>query len=358
MKEKQKRVLITPLNWGLGHATRCIPIINELLAQNLKVFLASDGDALRLLEKEYPELTTFELPAYNIRYGSENMIWNMGIQLPRIINAIRQENAAIKKIVEQNQIDLVLSDNRYGCYHNTTYNVFLTHQLNIKVPWQLLKYLVAQGNRKMLRQFDEIWVPDWPDSENLSGELSHPGNFDNLHYIGLLSRMVHKERPHRYDLAFVLSGPEPQRTYLEQKILSQLNNWTKEKILLVKGRTNEMLHQVEGNLEVVSFLTTHDLNDAMLSSDLIICRPGYSSLMDLVKLKKKALMIPTPGQTEQEYLAAHLRQQGLFYSVTQGEMNLSKDIQMAKTFPGFAHSDFGEEKLRQRVEALKEIISI
>lgn len=340
--KKSKRILIAPLNWGLGHATRCIPIIDALLERGAEVMLASDGGALRLLEEEYPDLPAFRLPAYEVRYGSSNMIWNMAGQLPKIARAIRREHRALQKLVEAHRIDVVISDNRYGCYHHSTQNIFLTHQLHIQMPHPLLSHLLAQINTYFLRRFDEIWVPDLPGSPNLSGRLSHPPVLPNIYYLGLLSRMQHKACPARYDLVIVLSGPEPQRSYLEKAISEQLSAFKTQSILLVQGKVGMQKREKKGNLEIVSYLTSTALNEVMLSADLIVCRPGYSSLMDLALLRRKALLIPTPGQTEQEYLADHLAQQALFYSVAQKELDLEKAVEKAKKFPGFTANSFAQ----------------
>lgn len=340
--KKSKRILIAPLNWGLGHVTRCIPIIEILLAQGAEVILASDGGALRLLKQEYPALPAFKLPAYEVRYGSRSMVWNMAWQLPRIGRAVRREYGELQKLVKAQQIDIVISDNRYGCYSPATHNIFLTHQLNIQMPNRLLDFFVAQANKQLLQRFDEIWVPDLPSLPNLSGDLSHPAPLSKVHYLGLLSRMRHYECPRRYDIAIVLSGPEPQRSYLENQIRAQLSNLSALSILLVQGVMKEQKQEVENGLETVSYLTSSALNEAMLSADLIICRPGYSSLMDLAMLRRKALLIPTPGQTEQEYLAKHLQSQGLFYAVAQKELDLAKAVEKAKTYPGFTKNSFKE----------------
>ncbi|MBK7872558.1 MAG: hypothetical protein IPJ74_18690 [Saprospiraceae bacterium] len=136
----KKRILVAPLDWGLGHATRCIPIVQELLDQDAEVLLATNGGAFELLRKEFPTLIVEKLPAYNIRYANGNMYWNVGIQLPKIIKAIVSEYYTLKKLIHQYQIDAIISDNRYGCFSKKVKCIFITHQINILIPNFFLKF--------------------------------------------------------------------------------------------------------------------------------------------------------------------------------------------------------------------------
>ena len=326
-----------------------MPLIAALLDRGAEVLLASDGAALDLLKKEYPDLPAFELPSYNIYYHRQNMVWNMALQWPKMMQAIRKEHQYLKTLVRKENIDLIISDNRYGCFHTSTKNIFLSHQLNLKVPTLLLRTVVNQVNRLLLKPFEEIWVPDLANTPNLSGDLSHPHSLSNVHYLGLLSRMQYAASPKKYDLAIVLSGPEPQRTYLEEKILAQVQHFPKHKIILIQGTPNSEQTRSIGNLESVAYLTSHKLNEVLLASDLIICRSGYSSLMDLSKLRRKALLIPTPGQTEQEYLAKHLQEQGFFFSTSQERLDLENDLPQASRFPGFPAHYFSDGNMEQKI---------
>lgn len=334
MKTK-KRILVAPLNWGLGHATRCMPIIEKLLQQNVEVWIASDGAALKLLQKEYPHLQHLELPAYNITYPTRFMLLNIGLQALKILRAVYLEHRALKKIVETHQIDAIISDNRYGCWHSSLPSIFLTHQVNLQIPTWILEKLVNWMGRLFLKPFTEIWIPDLPNTPNLAGKLSHDFQLPNARYIGVLSRMKHYPTPKKYDIGIILSGPEPQRTYLEKRILAQIQRLP-HRILLVRGLVQEEVHYyLNDNIEVYGYMTSKDLNQAMLASNLIIARSGYSTVMDLVCLKKQAIFIPTPGQTEQEYLAQHYLQQGLFFYQTQQELDLERALTQVSLYHGF-----------------------
>ncbi|MCS6928217.1 MAG: glycosyl transferase family 28 [Saprospiraceae bacterium] len=335
-----KRVLVAPLNWGLGHATRCIPIIRALQELGAEVLLASDGVALHLLQAEFPHLPAIELPSYRIRYDTPSMVWNIGRQLPRILWAIGQEHRVVERLVKQYNLSGILSDNRYGCFSRRVHSVLITHQLYVRVPF--LSWLVRPVVRLFLAQFHAIWVPDVAEPPGLSGELSH-GNKSpcpNVAYIGILTRMEGYERSIEYDIAVVLSGPEPQRTILEQRLLEQAI-FLPYKFIFIQGKTQAKNHHfVSPNVEVVSFLTSEELNNVLMSSRFLISRSGYSSIMDLAALGKKAILIPTPGQTEQEYLANFLSERRLFVTQKQDALDIEKGLSEIDLTSGIARNTY------------------
>ncbi len=349
---QRKRILVAPLNWGLGHATRCIPIILELQKQGAEVFIASDGRALELLRQEFPDLPTFELSSCNARYPSGNPLRNFILQIPNLLRAVFLEHREVRLLVRANEINGIISDNRFGCYCRKVRCVFVTHQLFIKMPSRLLEKIVRQVNYYFISRFNECWLPDVEGQPNLSGELSHseqfPKNF-TFHYLGALSRMVKKEVKKKYDLIVVLSGPEPERTNFEHLILQQAKN-LQQQILILQGKTEEAVHFFYNNIEIISHLSSQELNEAILASDLFIGRSGYTSIMDLAKLGKRAVLIPTPGQTEQEYLADYFYQQGIFFCQSQMAFDLKIALEEAPKFKGLSESFFNEEALRGVVE--------
>lgn len=337
----QARILVAPLNWGLGHATRCIPIIQDLEKMGASVLLASDGAALELLKAEFPHLPAFTLPSYRIRYGSGNMTLNIGKRLPRILFAIRTEQWETKRLVKKYGIHGIISDNRYGCFTADTQNVLLTHQLHLRIPNKILQWTANQILRVALRKFDTVWTPDVPSYPGLAGDLSHgTAPHLNVQYLGILSRMVYFEQEIEYDLAIVLSGPEPQRTLLEQRLIEQCLA-IPLKIIVIRGKTHSKEHYYAADhVELVSYLTSKELNKVLLASKWIVCRSGYSSIMDLVILRKKALLIPTPGQTEQEYLATELAAQGIFLVQNQEHLDLESAIGQLESTTGFSAGKF------------------
>ncbi|MFT4972667.1 MAG: UDP:flavonoid glycosyltransferase YjiC (YdhE family) [Paraglaciecola sp.] len=364
----KKRILVAPLNWGLGHATRCIPIIRELQRQGAEVLLASDGRALQLLREEFPDLLHFELPAYNMRYPFSSMILSIGWQLPKIVRAIWLENKAIDMLIEKQKIDVIISDNRFGCFLKKVKTVFLTHQLTIKMPFKLLETPVRWGNFYWIRKFDECWIPDFEGENSLSGELSEIGKSglrftkilkfskldskQKLKFIGILSRMKSGILEKKYLAIFILSGPEPQRTFFESAILIQLQNLEGD-FLIVQGKTEskERIFLKE-NIEVVSFMTSEELNEAILKSEIVVSRSGYSTLMDLANLQQKAILIPTPGQTEQEYLAKRFFKSGVFYYQKQEDLDLKVALENSEKFTGFQNRIPDENLLKKAIAQL------
>lgn len=295
-----KCILVAPLNWGLGHATRCIPIINDLIKAGKQVVLASDGPALALLKEEFPKLKAISLPSYGIVYAHRSMVKNMLLQTPRILSAIRKEKQVTNSIVKENNIDTIISDNRYGVRSRKTKNIIICHQIQLQEKNQFVSRVGSFINRHWINKFDECWIPDYADSNSLAGNLSNAEGLKKARYIGTLSRMTKRVEPISRGFLVVLSGPEPARTRLENKIRDAIVG---EDYLLVRG-----LIENSENTEpcVVSYLTSSALEKEILRSEWIICRSGYTSIMDLRALGKKAILIPTPGQSEQEYLANHV----------------------------------------------------
>ena len=332
----KKRVLIAPLNWGIGHATRCIPIIKELLFHDFEVVIAADGRPLHLLNTEFSELETVHFSSYNIRYSKYlPMNVSMLLQTPKIMWNIKKENIKLNNIINQYKIDGIISDNRYGLYTNKVPCAFITHQLEIQTPY--FKKHIQKINYRYINKFDACWVID-NKKNNLAGNLSKPSNLPkNTIYIGNLSRFSYKKIEKRYDFLGIVSGPEPQRTVLEQKLIKALKD-KKEKSIIVLGKPEINNTKKIGNLTIKSHLKSEDLNTIILESNLIICRPGYSTIMDLQKLKSKAFLIPTPGQTEQEYLAKILLQKNICYYQNQNQFNFEKGVCQSEKYTGFTES--------------------
>ncbi len=320
-----KKVLVAPLNWGLGHATRCIPIINALMDEGLEPVIASDGVALSLLRKEFPDLPSKELPSYNIEYSKKgsNFKLKMLLNSPKIAHAISAEHKATKRILAEQEFCGIISDNRMGVRHKSIPSVFITHQLTVLSG--KTTSISTRLHNKFIKKFDICWVPDMADDPNLSGELGHPRkNNIPVTYLGPLSRFEHQIIPKKYDIMVLLSGPEPQRTMLEKKLFHEFEQSDK-KIVFVRGCIEENQQTyVKNNITIHNYLTGKALEETINSSSLIISRSGYTTVMDLAKLKKKAFFIPTPGQFEQEYLAQRLSSHKLVPSCTQSEFTLTK----------------------------------
>lgn len=331
------KILVAPLDWGLGHATRCIPLIAELLKLGCKVIIAAEGVQENLLKQEFPDLVFVHLPGYRIKYSSTERFFSLKIilQLPKIFRVIRKEKRWLKRFITHTPVDAVISDNRYGFQRAGIPCVFITHQLLIKAPFALAESILQQLNYSLIQKFTACWVPDEKGQVNFGGELSHPKYLPKLpvQYLGGLSRLRKQaDYDTKYDLLVILSGPEPQRTLLEKKMLAELDTFSGA-VLFVRGLPrHEKLPTVRGNVTVKNHLASKELEAAFSSSDLIISRSGYTTLMDICKLQKRSILIPTPGQTEQEYLAKHFEQQGWAVSVSQQDFSLQKLLDWAERF--------------------------
>lgn len=323
---KKKTILVASLHWGLGHATRCIPIIRALLDHKFEVIIASDGAALLLLQKEFPELESLELPSYNITYPKKGgyFKWKILLKLPQIKRTIAAEKRIVKHLVAEGKIHGIISDNRFGMRDSKIPSVFITHQLNVLTG--STSYFSSKIHQNIIAKFDACWVPDTDDVlMNLSGKLGHlTVEPFPIKYIGVLSRMEKKEVPKTIDILVLLSGPEPQRTILEEKLKESLKK-NENKILMVRGIVEkEQKWENFENIKMVNFMKSNELEDAINKSEVVISRSGYTTIMDLAILEKKAFFIPTPGQYEQEYLASRLKNIGIVPSCRQDKFKLKK----------------------------------
>ncbi len=326
-----KRILIAPLDWGLGHATRCIPIIKELQRRQIEVIIAAEGAIATLLQREFPEIKIIPLKGYNISYGKRKNLFLLKIisQLPKIWKAIQYEKYWLNDMIALHKIEAVISDNRLGFCSKKVPSFFITHQLQIKSGSFFLDKIIRHFNYYFINQFDECWIPDVESADNYAGTLSHPEVFPKIpvKYIGPLSRFKKLTQEKKYKIAIVLSGPEPQRTIFENKIINQLKD-VNVSTVIVRGLPNEIQQLSLTNQQVIlhNYLDAVELSDLMQQSEIVIARSGYSTIMDLVAIGQQAVLVPTPGQTEQEYLAKYLSEKGLFKTMNQSDFELKNII--------------------------------
>lgn len=314
------RLFLPVLDWGLGHASRSLALIDRLEREGHEIYLGSSGRAQTMLRLERPGLECFDLPAYDVRYPTDSMALNVARQLPKWWRTVRAEQRATTQLVRNLGIDRIISDSRFGCYVPGTESILLTHQLHPIFDFTPL----SKAYTYWLQRFDEIWVPDHPGPDRISGKLSDPVGYRDVKFIGPLSRLMPTNPPPSTDLLVLLSGPEPARTKLEQKLLRELNE-RKESCVFVRGlpgRNLPPLPKVRPGVTVVNFMPTPVLGPHLNGAATVVCRSGYSTIMDLVALGKRAILIPTPGQTEQIYLGARAREQGWAVTVPQSAERL------------------------------------
>ena len=300
--------------------------------------VAGNDPQRRFIEESFPGIKTIHLEGYNVRYSNtySGFLLTLLSQLPRLLRTIRHEREWLEEQVAAYGFDGVISDNRYGLYHNKVPSVIITHQLQVQTGMgSFADQLTRQQHYSYLQRFGQCWVADMPGTPNLGGILSHPPVIPpQAKYIGLLSQM---QQPQAFSdgnhLLILLSGPEPQRTILSDMLWGQLKDYT-GKVVFVEGSSQVTPREnIPVNMSYYMRLTRQQLQPLIEQASMVVCRSGYSSLMDLLMLRRKAILIPTPGQTEQEYLARHLQEQGVFYTMQQKDMVLKTALQAAADFP-------------------------
>lgn len=361
-KSTRKTILVVPLDWGLGHATRDIPLIHELLNAGCKVLIAAEGKHAALLQQEFPEITILSLPGYRISYAQKGWFFGFKIiqQIPKIVRTIKYEHKWLEKMVDEHQIDAVISDNRFGLYHKRIKTVFISHQLLIKTPFGgFIETWLQKLNYSYIRRYSACWIPDYAGENNLSGVLAHPKKLPatKTTYLGCLSRFVNRtDVPIQYDLLVLISGPEPQRSNLEKMVLEQIKEMPISALIVSGKPGSPQKEQITPRIQQVNHMNAKDLNEAMLASKMVLSRSGYTTLMDLVKLNKRAILVPTPGQSEQVYLGEFLMKKGFFYNIpSQDNFNLQEALKTIETFPfkSFEH----EEDMEQYKQVVKDFVN-
>lgn len=376
-----KKILVCPLDWGLGHAARDVSIIQRLVNRNYEVILACDGQARELLQSEFPALEILEFRSLvRIRYSKFLPAWlKITLLSPLLLVEIFAEHIMLRRITKRIRPDIIISDNRYGLWIRGIPSILVTHQLNIRLPRlaRFLEYPASLVLRLLCSRFNRCWIPDFPGKPNLSGDLSHRYRLPvNAAFIGALSRLTRTTREKRPEpggemtfpvsfprpdtelsgriihaglppvkklkLVILLSGPEPQRSSLQKIILKQVLHIEEPCVVLLGQPGKQKRTDLSSTLTTYSHLPAAELKRLLIAAEYVICRAGYTSIMDLALLGKKALIIPTPGQTEQEYLAATLSEKGLFLSCSQNELDIPTAMNKLASFSpsfNFPHDD-------------------
>ena len=312
--------------------------------------------------REFPQLVYVHLTGYNLNYGKKRWgtIVRIILQTPKILIKINNENTWLNIFLKSQMVNLIISDNRFGFYAPGIPSVFITHQLYIKTGLgSLANRLVQWMNYRRIKKFSTCWVPDQQGERSLAGELSNPAKMPVIptQYIGSLSRFNScQSSVNNIDVLIILSGPEPQRTILEKLVLGELK-LLPGKIVLVRGLPKESSNiKEENNCTIYNHAPGSLLNQLICDSEFVVSRSGYTTVMDLMKLGKKSVLVPTPGQAEQEYLAKHLHKQQLAFTVPQTRFSLTKVLAEAKAFsyrqPALVMDDY-KEVLRSMVEKIR-----
>jgi len=348
-------VLVSPLNWGLGHATRNIPVIQNLLAHGHEVTIAACGNAKTVLGQEFPGCRSIEFPDYPVSFSASRFFLPKFVaSLPVFLKAIADEQNTLGLILAEDDYDLIISDNRLGVYSSEIPSVFITHQLHYHLPlvfWPA-ELLAVAFNGFHHGKYRHVIVPDNPKAGiSLAGKLSRPGTDTTrkrAYFCGILTSTRKRAVKEDLDYLLMISGPEPQRSHLEKILLDQVAGIVGSRVVLLGSPDNHAPVEQSDACRIIPYASTSDKEDLMNRAKCIICRSGYTSMMEIAELgKRHAVFIPTPGQTEQEYLSWYYEKKGWFHSQRQNHLNLAEDIRIAhhSGYTGFPDMPKTEENV-------------
>jgi uncharacterized protein (TIGR00661 family) len=334
-----KRILFSVLDWGLGHAVRDVPLIQRLISEKAKVTIVGSGPSLEFLKEEFPDLEFILVLSHKVRYSKSKFFFllKLALQIPSFIFKTVKEHNQLKRLIKHTHYDLIISDNRYGFYHQQIPSIFITHQIFPKIGRRIrfIEPILSVLHKRLINNFDLCLIPDYPGEINLSGDLSHKYKLGSFYrYIGIVSSFNIQEsslKSYERDILFISSGPEPQRELFFKQIFNEIYQ-DGFNALMIRGIPKLKEYRKIGKIEVVGYLRRRELLEEIQKSRYIITQSGYTSLMDLIKIKRHAIIIPTPGQTEQEYLAELQINRGWFITYNRENFVLRDAIDKVEKF--------------------------
>jgi uncharacterized protein (TIGR00661 family) len=340
---QSKKVFIAPLNWGLGHATRLLPLIKLLSSKNYLIYIGASGRSKEVLQREISKCVFFDFPEYPIKYPQSRFFVTrfMLIIFPQMLIAMIKEYQKLKKLNKEYDFDLIVSDNRFSLSLKNVKSLLISHQLRYKLPWPIkqMEWLPEYFNYYHFRKYDKIIIPDIETGDTLTGELSHEMRYlpkNKLYYLGLITDLMQLEGNENEEIDYfvIISGPEPQRTKFENLIYHQLAK-LKGRVIVTLGKPEKNYKIRMGNAEIYAYMTREKISHYLARAKFIISRPGYTTVMEMIESGKCGLFIPTPGQIEQEYLAKHFLKNNWCYAKSQFRFDLESDVEIAKSYSGF-----------------------
>jgi uncharacterized protein (TIGR00661 family) len=352
------KVLFGLCAWGIGHATRSLPLIKKLISEGNEVTIATSGRALRLLKNELGKQVKYiTFPAFPNPYThTKFFVLKFSLYLPSIIAAISRERLKVSKLVSKYGYDMIISDHAYGFNSKKIPSYLIIHQIRFILPRKLRKVetFTETFNKLITQGFSKVLILDF-EKKGLSGDLSHNLNLFNkkkICYMGPTSSFERKSVKKDIDYLISISGPEPQRTIFEEKVLEQIQ-YLKGKIVVTTGKPEKKSKKVKGNVTIYNYLTSEERENLLSRAKMVISRSGYSTVCDVAEVGAKAFFIPTPQQTEQEYLAKYLEEKGWFYSKSQADFNLVKDLKKAEKFSSYPKKDFTRKSVKTFMKIIK-----
>jgi len=337
------RIMYAVCSWGYGHVTRSLPIIRRFIKEGHEVVCVATGQPRYMLEQELGhfdnQVEIVDVKDYPLPYtqNPDAFFFKFLATSPTMLIRIQKENDWVAKDTARRKYDLIVSDNRYGIYNKRVPSFLMTHQLRMLAPGRVR--FMEWGTEKFVSFFQDYFtkfiVPDF-EEDDLCGDLCHnltQYKKGKIAYIGVISDFPYDPTMEKdLDGYISISGPEPQRTSYERTLRKQVGE-LKGKWIMSLGKKKAPVERI-GNVKVVPYLTTKDRAETLSRTDFVITRSGYTTLMDICMGGHKALLSPTPGQTEQEYLSAIHNKKGTWYSVDQDKIDLLEGIKKAKKFTG------------------------
>jgi UDP:flavonoid glycosyltransferase YjiC (YdhE family) len=332
-----------------------MPLIHHLLDQGHEVTIAACGNARSALIQEFPQCTSIDFPDYPVPYSTSRFFLPKFVAfLPLMLKAVSDERRALAGILERGKFDLIISDNRLGVYSKTIPSLFITHQLHYHLPFLAWPFELAavRLNGYLHSKFERVIVPDNPPGPlALAGKLSRAdtdATRSRTYYAGILTSTRRQEISEDLDYLIIISGPEPQRTQLEEILLPKIRDLDGSSVVLLGSPDSRNHTKGSDRCRVINYASTAEKEILMNRAKFVICRSGYTSMMELAELKKcRALFIPTPGQTEQEYLSWYYQNAGWFHSESQYRLDLQRDVAIARSYSGFPDMPGTSENVRK-----------
>jgi len=326
------KILVAPLDWGLGHATRCVPVVREFLRQGTEVELAVVKQNASLFREIFPELRQHIAPGYNVVYPRHG--FNMGLWLLKNsahLNAVmRYERRYAQEMVERHGYDILFSDNRFAFHSPKAYSIYMTHQRRIAFPPALAAFegVGIKWHAMQMKKFDEVWVPDLEQAPGYAGALSHVDVAPRpVTFVGALSRfsettsVVGTPAGTPLNVVAIVSGVEPARTQFERQLREALACIPGRHMMILGKPSAPQKRWTEGNIEFHNHLPTEEFKQAVLRANWVVSRGGYSTVMDMAVLGAKCIFVPTPGQYEQIVLARELSKAGYAVQIPADALN-------------------------------------
>ncbi|HOZ29855.1 MAG TPA: glycosyltransferase [Bacteroidales bacterium] len=350
--EKSKNILICPLNWGLGHACRIIPIIEYCIETDKTIIIASNGSSFKLLKQRFPSLIQEYIPSPILNYAKKQSIgFRFYCSFLLLFLNIYRERKYVKNIIKKYAIDTIISDNRPGIFSRKVKSIYITHQVNVfnSAKKGYLSGILTKLHLRIIKKYTYCFVPDYPDN-SIAGRLSENTTGLELVYLGPLSRFSKMENNipdeiTHYNIVCIVSGPEPQRTVFEELLITKFKN-TKHNVLILRGLPdNENFKTQIGSIDLLNHCNDSTLFSYLKLSEFIICRSGYSSIMDLITIGKNAILVPTPGQPEQEYLGQYLQKYGFKYLEQKDILDFDFNSINLPTLKAFAQNSMHLKKI-------------